>query len=42
MHQQAQLLTLVMSFPHTTQYVLTLERGVGGEDRSEVGLEERV
>ena len=42
MHQQAQLLTLVMSFPHTTQYVLTLKRGVGGEDRSEVGLEERV
>ena len=42
MLSSAQLLSLVMSFLHTTQYVLTLERGAGGEDRSEVGLEERV
>ena len=42
MLSSAQLLSLVMSFPHNTQHVLTLERGAGGEDCSEVGLEERV
>ena len=42
MLSSAQLLSLVMSFLNTIQYVLTLERGTGGEDHSEVWLEERV